>query len=160
MTITNGPFFQDQSGRLCAVQHVTIVNLTETLKLLNVGLTWYAAALAEEDPLWSAQAATIREWLAFDGNLFTVRYPREGESPLLFPNPPLDAGNLIKTQRFGAVDAKRVTVNERVEGRYIPNAVAFVKARFGLSAEFDPQQDADSFFGSTSRATLRRNHVP
>jgi hypothetical protein len=137
MSISNGPFFQDEAGRLCAVQRITISNLSETLRLLNVALTEYASAQSADDPAW-LHALGTREWLTFDGNRFTFRYPSDEG----------DAGDRVRTRVVGSIDAPRVTLTGRVRDRYRPNALEFVGSRFGIQSPFDPREDADRFFAS------------
>jgi hypothetical protein len=145
-TISNGPFYLDSRGRLCAVQRMTIVNLSSVVKAVNRALRLQAAALADEDPEWSREAVAVSEWLVFEGNRFTVRYPRDnGHSSFAFPGA-LGPGASVVTRVFGDFDARRVTVSNRVEGRFVPNAIGFVRQHIGLELKFDAVLDADRFF--------------
>ena len=50
--------------------------------------------------------------------------------------------------RFGRTDAQRETVTLPMAGKesYRPNAAAHLREKFGLTKDFDPQQDAETFF--------------
>jgi hypothetical protein len=152
VTISNGPLYLDRRGRLAGVQRVTIVNLRATITTINRALHAYALSLAMEDPEWSERASTIGQWLAFDGNEFTLRYPRDGETGNPFSLPGLAPPDQpIITRIYGTPDGTRVTVTAPVAGRYIPNAVTFIEKRVGLESQFDPEIDAAMFFAGKCR---------
>ena len=153
VTISKGPFYLDSADRLCAVQRMTVTNLSAVIKVLNASWRPYVRSVAAQDPDWASRAITIESVLAFTGNQLTVRYPGYTEDPGIKPEDVSrvfnDAG--IVTLVVGRSDAERVTVTKTIERGYLPNAVGFVRQRFGIATEFDPALDAERFFAGAGR---------
>jgi len=153
VTMSKGPFYLDSAARLCAVQRMTVTNLTAVIKVLNASWQPYVRSVAVEDPDWASRAITLETVLAFAGNQLVVRYPGHTEDPGLMPADVSRVFNEagIVTLVVGRPDAARVTVTKTVEAGYVPNAVGFVRHRFGIATHFDPALDAERFFTETGR---------
>jgi hypothetical protein len=153
VTMSKGPFYLDSAGRLCAVQRMTVRNLSAVIKVLNASWQPYVRSVAVEDPDWASRAITIDSVLAFTGNQLVVRYPGWAEDPGTIPGDVSRVFNEagIVTLVVGRPDAARVTVTRTMETRYLPNAVGFVRQRFGIATRFDPALDAARFFTGTGR---------
>lgn len=146
--ITNGPFYVDDAGRLSAVQHITISSTRALVEAGNRTWTLQAKARLMDAPEWTV-AASIAEPVRLNGNQLILRYPADDELP--GERRWLDGGILsvvdgLATLTLGSPAAPRVAFVTPSTNHYLPNAVEFVKQRFGLSAQFDPRTDADSFF--------------
>jgi len=146
--ISNGPFYIDGTGRLSAVQRIVISNLGAVVKSANRAWARQAEAWLLDAPEWE-WAARIGEPFRITGNQLILRYPAGDESP--GERRWLDGGILnivggMATLTLGSPEAPRVTFVTPSADYYQPNAVEFVRQRFGLAAHFDPRVDADSFF--------------
>ena len=75
VTMSGGPFYLDRANRLCAVQRVTVTNLSGVIRALNALWQPYVRSVAVEDPDWASRAITVEPVLAFTGNQLTMRYP-------------------------------------------------------------------------------------
>ena len=151
--ISNGPFYLDGQGRLSAVQHIRITNLGAVVRSANRFWAVETEALLMEAPEWEP-AARIDQPVQFVGNQLILRYPAGEEVP--GQRRWLDAGVLkvadgVATLTLGSPTASRVTFVTPSAGRYVGNAVEFVRQHFGLDAGFDPKADADALFGWTRR---------
>lgn len=149
--ISNGPFYIDGTGRLSAVQRISISNLGAVVKSANRAWALQAEAWLLDAPEWE-WAARIEEPFRITGNQLILRYPAGDESP--GERRWLDGGILnivdgIATLTLGSPAAPRVTFVTPSAGHYQPNAVEFVRQRFGLAAHFDPRADADSFLSGS-----------
>lgn len=150
MSFSNGPFFLNSDGRLCAVQRITVTNLSRVIRLTNIAMHLTAEAAASEDAEWPPEAVYVREWIAFEGNRLTVR----GLAQL---NPEDDwTSEIIQTRIFGTVDAPRVTITEHRDDAYRPNAIAFARTRFGVLTDFDLQADMERFFAGQPKPPADR----
>ena len=147
--ISNGPFYLDGAGRLSAVQRIVISNPGAVVKSANRAWARQADAWLLDAPEWE-WAARIDEPFRIMGNQLILRYPAGDESP--GERRWLDGGILnivdgMATLTLGSPAAPRVTFVTPSAGNYQPNAVEFVRQRFGLAEHFDPKADADSFLG-------------
>lgn len=146
--ISNGPFYIDGAGHLSAVQHVTISNVRALVMSGNRVWRLQAEARLMDEPEWTI-AAGIAEPVELNGNQLILRYPAVDEVP--GERRWLDAGILniadgVVTLTLGSPAAPRVAFVTPSANQYLPNAVEFVRQRFGLAAQFDPGADMDTFF--------------
>ena len=153
MHISNGPFYIDDGGKLSAVQRITISNFRAVVQSANRAWTLQAEAWLLDEPEWES-AARIAEPIRITGNQLVLRYPAGDEVP--GERRWLNAGILnsadgIATLTLGSPAAPRVTFATPSADHYLPNAVEFVRQRFGLAERFDPKTDADAFFAGTRR---------
>ena len=151
--ISNGPFYIDGTGRLSAVQRIVISNLGAVVKSANRAWTLQAEAWLLDAPEWE-WVARIAEPFRISGNQLILRYPEGRASP--GERRWLDGGILnivdgIATLTLGSPAAPRVGFVTPAADSYLPNAVEFVRRRFGLAEKFDPKADADAFFAGTRR---------
>lgn len=153
VTMSGGPFYLDRANRLCAVQRVTVTNLSGVIRALNALWQPYVRSVAVEDPDWASRAITIEPVLTFTGNQLTIRYPGYAGEDETTPGGVVRAFNVggIVTLVVGRPDASRVTITKTVETDYLPNAVGFVQQRVGIARDFNPVVDADRFFSSAGR---------
>jgi len=153
VTISGGPFYLDPANRLCAVQRVTVTNLSAVVSALNASWQPYVRSVAVDDPDWASRAVTIEPVLTFTGNRLTIRYPGyadEHETSLGGVVGVLNTGGIV-TLVVGRSETSRVTITKTVETDYLPNAVGFVRQRVGITKAFDPGLDADRFFAAARR---------
>ena len=153
VTISGGPFYLDPANRLCAVQRVTVTNLSAVVGAFNASWRPFVRSVAVEDPDWASRAITIEAVMAFTGNQLTIRYPSdtgENESSLGDVVRAFKEGGIM-TLVVGRPSSSRVTITKSVESGYLPNAVGFVRQRLGIAKKFDPVVDADRFLSSAGR---------
>jgi hypothetical protein len=151
--ISNGPFYINGTGRLSAVQHITISHLSAVVTSANRAWSQQAETWLSSEPEWEV-AARIVQPAQLNGNQLVLRYPA-GDEPT-GERRWLDAGVLsivdgIATLTLGSPTTPRVTFVTPLANHYVPNAVGFVRQRFGLLEHFDPKADADVFFAGTRR---------
>ena len=78
--ISNGPFYIDGAGKLSAVQHIAISNLSAVVKSANRAWSLQAEAWLMTAPEFEI-AAKIAEPLTIAGNQLTLRFPAGDEPP-------------------------------------------------------------------------------
>jgi len=166
--ISNGPFYTDDSGRLCGVQRVEITNLSRIIPAANDAMR---AAFAEEAAnenndegkrtRYARAANDPAPFIVITGNRISVRIPASREEFESEASPEDDDNELQALQRaggsatfaddivtitFGREDSERESLTLPEQPKVtVHNAETFVRERFGIAAKFDPAADADQF---------------
>jgi hypothetical protein len=162
--IQNGPFFLDRQGRLCAIQRITVTKVAAIVDAFNE----MARLESQDESCDDTRPAAARERaaraaasplpaLALTGNRITVRYPAAADefdevASKTTLGRVLSGGGMarvidgIAVVTFGSLGSERETLEVTLFPTYRPNAVAFVRGRFGLAERFDPADDAARFF--------------
>lgn len=148
-SLSNGPFYTDDAGRLCAAQRMTVTNVGMVLEALNSAWQPWARVEAERDPEWGRAALSIREVLSLDGNRLTISYPgniHDLDHEIARAWAPTSEGGVIRFV-FGDSSAPLVSLNAAVEKQSDTNAIEFTRSAIGIARSFDPRADAARFFG-------------
>lgn len=175
--VGSGPFFRDASGRLCAVQRVTVGRFSRVLAQVNVVLRASAKAAAL-DPKQGAAARALLAKLADPASEFFVA--GSGQLGLRVPDCTAElaafraALSENEAKEFAQSEAAFAAMGGRRETRdgltvctlgraadpqtavahgvsekpYVPNAEAYAQAQFGIATAFDPVADLHAFFGT------------
>jgi hypothetical protein len=177
--VENGKFYLNDQGQPCGTQRVTIRNVRKLLTAGNdvIRRGWEVEmrgkTTAAERELINASLARPGAFLTLTGQQLRFRwpYPKPEFDKLGADDPKLRSlmsefvrqGGSISLEngevhlRFGRTDAQRETVTLPMAGKesYRPNAAAHLREKFGLTKDFDPKQDAETFFKAATKPTRK-----
>jgi hypothetical protein len=167
--VSNGPFYLDAEGRLCAVQRITVTHISKVLAAFEAVVRSDFAKdrgsrSAEQYALELRVAANPEPLVWLEGNRVTLRRPQLRENfesddydSLVHAGVEIAFADDTATFRFGRTDSDHelFAVLPDPGATYVGNAVAFVRERFGIAERFDAQADAARFFGSRAATAPR-----
>jgi hypothetical protein len=167
--VSNGPFYLDAEGRLCAVQRITVTHISKVLAALEAAVRSDLAKdmgprSSEQYALDLRVAADPSPLVALEGNRVTLRRPQLREDfdsddydHIVHAGVHVAFADDVVTFAFGRTDTYQefFAVLPDAGVTYVGNAVAFVREQFGIAERFDAQADAARFFGSPAATEPR-----
>ena len=165
----NGTFFMDKEGKLAAVQHVTISNVSKLISVGNMVIrdaykteARNSKTQAEERKLYEKSSESQQDYIKLEGNRLTVRLPltrTHYEEHMSHAADELDefkknGGSTVFTNdevviTIGRPTDKLTRLTMSVSDKpFTTNLLNVVKGRSLLKPKFEPEGEAQRFLSS------------
>ena len=161
--VSNGPFYLDDGGRLCGVQRIVLTNVSAVVTAINAACRAQAVAEADDEGKSGNERTFLRAiagglpCVELKGGWLRLRLPlgkdesaeqaTEGAAEVEEAGGRLEIVDRVQVLSFGDPDVPRQALALPVSASdYRPNAVEFVRQRFGIAEAFDPEADLAAFF--------------